>query len=198
MAVRTWRDPAEERAWLKAERQCWGTPTELFDVLCEEFEFELDAMADARSAQCEFFISPERDAMAESVHWVGNVEVDRVDGGSVRRVCSSVFLNPGFARPYAAHRKAFEQAQRNAQACVVVVANLSEPQLRRMAREYPASEVRFLNPRPKFVPTPGLRAWYAARGQAAPESNDRDCMALVFRKNPHRLAPRYWHWDWLG
>jgi len=52
-----------------SERNSWETPQGLFDILNEEFHFELDVCATAENAKCKKYYNPEEDALIQE--WKG-------------------------------------------------------------------------------------------------------------------------------
>ncbi len=54
-----------------SDKDDWETPQDLFNVLHEEFEFDLDAAANDRNAKCTRYFTKEQDALSQQ--WEGSV-----------------------------------------------------------------------------------------------------------------------------
>ncbi len=73
-------------------RNNWGTPQALFDILNEEFHFDLDVCATSENAKCKKYYSPEEDGLKQK--WKG--------------IC---WMNPPYGREIGKWmKKAFESA----------------------------------------------------------------------------------------
>lgn len=120
-------------ALFKSEKMDWETPQWLFDQLNEEFDFGLDAAANALNRKCDSWISEEIDAL--QVDWYG-------DG--------NVWLNP----PYGRHigqwiEKAYQESRKGMTVVVLVPARTDTAWWHDWAMQ--AAEIRFIRGRLKFV-----------------------------------------------
>ncbi|MFT8362938.1 MAG: phage N-6-adenine-methyltransferase [Sporolactobacillus sp.] len=120
-------------ALFKSEKMDWETPQWLFDQLNEEFDFGLDAAANALNRKCDSWISEEIDAL--QADWYG-------DG--------NVWLNP----PYGRHigqwiEKAYQESRKGMTVVVLVPARTDTAWWHDWAMQ--ADEIRFIRGRLKFV-----------------------------------------------
>ena len=89
-----------------SERGDWATPQRLFDLLNEEFAFELDVCAQDWSAKCERYFTPAEDALVQE--WTGRC-----------------FMNPPYGRTIDQWvAKAYESAQSGALVVCLVPARV--------------------------------------------------------------------------
>jgi len=108
MSQTSWNDDQ----LFSSEKHDWATPQALFDVLDDEFCFELDAAASSINAKCAAYITEEHDAL--SISW----RTALTDAGA-DPVEASIWLNPPYGRSIG---KWIEKAHREAvDGCVVVV-----------------------------------------------------------------------------
>lgn len=69
-SIDDWRPPKDSMAvHYSSESDEWETPQELFDLLDDEFGFELDVCATADNAKCNQFFTPEHDGLMQ--RWQG-------------------------------------------------------------------------------------------------------------------------------
>jgi phage N-6-adenine-methyltransferase len=86
-----------------SERGDWATPQDLFDLLNEEFEFDLDVCAMPWSAKCARYFTPDEDGLSQV--WTGRC-----------------FMNPPYGREIGDWvHKAFKSAERDAEFVVCLV-----------------------------------------------------------------------------
>jgi phage N-6-adenine-methyltransferase len=116
----------------ESRRQDWPTPDSLYDTLNAEFHFNIDLAADDKNTKCFDFFDAERDALQQKWYGVG-------------------WLNP----PYGAKtgklsdwvKKAYEESKY----CTVVMLIPARTNTRWWHQfVMKASEIRFINGRPKF------------------------------------------------
>ena len=172
----------------QSPNQCRVTPDDLFNLLNREFNFDLDAAASAENTKCAAYLDEELNAL--TCDWVGVGLAKSRLGGFVRLYGDagespfSIFCNPPWSDPAPWLEKAYNEAQKSANAVVVVILHQTwsagvAPWLLK------ATEIRQLIGRPQFV-TPGV----------ANSSNPRDCQIIIFRRKLHDVPPVVWFWDW--
>lgn len=120
-------------ALFKSEKMDWETPQWLFDQLNEEFNFGLDAAANALNCKCDSWITEEIDAL----------QADWSNSGNV-------WLNP----PYGRHigkwiEKSYRESQKGITVVVLVPARTDTAWWHDWAMQ--ATEIRFIRGRLKFV-----------------------------------------------
>jgi len=92
-----------ESIHFRSDDVTWETPDDLFAVLNQEFHFDLDVCAEASTAKCEHYFTPEIDGLSEQ--WQG--------------VC---WMNPPYERQISKRMsKAYESAQGGAATVVCLV-----------------------------------------------------------------------------
>lgn len=64
-----------------SETDDWSTPQNLFDVLNQEFKFDLDVCASGRNAKCETFYDRESDGLVQP--WIGTCWMNPPYGGEI-------------------------------------------------------------------------------------------------------------------
>ena len=158
----------------QSPNQCRVTPDDLFSLLDREFKFHLDAAADETNAKCKNWYGEQANALHHP--WI--LEPNSVSWSL------SIFCNPPWSDPAPWLEKAYSEAQKSANAVVVVILHQTwsagvAPWLLK------ATEIRQLIGRPQFV-TPGV----------ANSSNPRDCQIIIFRRKLHDGPPVVWFWDW--
>ena len=133
----------------------WKRPMPFFDVVDEEFSFQIDVCATRANSKCAEYIGPVDeenssacmiDALYEKTPWF--------PGGIARAWC-----NPGFGdlRPWA--EKAYEQTQSNPGTVVVVMAIISSSVKWWRDWAMKADEIRLIGGRRlQFIPAPGVKA----------------------------------------
>jgi len=57
--------------WFSSDLQEWETPAELFDVLNDRFQFNLDPCASPKNAKCDRFFTSDDDGLKQD--WIGRV-----------------------------------------------------------------------------------------------------------------------------
>lgn len=162
-------------------RQEWETPWDFFNVVDEEFGFQIDVCATAENAKCDDYIGPKGDegalmidALFPATPWLPS-HIERA------------WCNPGFSDPFPWMEKAYKESQRHPSALVVVMGLPSFPSKSWRTWVELASEIRLIGGRRiQFKAPPGVKQ----------TSNPRDNCLIIFRPNPHNLPPRIWTWDW--
>jgi phage N-6-adenine-methyltransferase len=155
----------------------WRTPPELFNVLDEEFEFDLDAAASEANKLCPVCITAENDALTTEWLWNGH-----------RDATSSVWCNPPYTLIGPFVKRAYEQSQEHHITTVVLIPTYSDP---KYWRDYicKSHEIRHLVGRLQFLDENGMKKQSAR----FPSS------VIVFKwiKGEHfGYAPHTWTWDW--
>jgi phage N-6-adenine-methyltransferase len=155
----------------------WRTPTELFRVLNEEFEFDVDAAASKTNALCDTYITAEQDALKTQWLWNGDA-----------RATSAVWCNPPYSLIGPFVQRAYEQSQEHHITTVVLIPTYTDP---KYWRDYcsKAHEIRHLVGRLAFIDEDGMKKTSAR----FPSS------VIIFKwiKGTHYgYAPHTWSWDW--
>lgn len=110
----------------------WETPRWLFDILNQEFNFQLDAASTTENALCSKFFTQDSDALV--VDWSQH---------------KSIFLNPPYSRLIGKFiKKAYEESQKD---CTVVLLIPARTDTRFWHDYCSKGEVRFIRGRLKFV-----------------------------------------------
>lgn len=166
-------------------RQEASTPRELFWLLNEEFDFDLDAAASNTNSQCPTYITKEADALAADTKWVGQL-VLRKDGSN--GYARSIFLNPSFEDFYPWMQKAHSEAQKRLDAVVVVLC-LPSASTKWWGTFAPmASEIRDMGGRRvEYIPHPDVEF----NG-----GNSRESCIMIFRKDKPGRPTLRWTWNW--
>lgn len=119
------------KALFSSANMCWNTPKNLYNILNEEFKFDLDAATDSTNPlNTQYFFTPEDDALTSK--WFGNV-----------------FLNP----PYGRHiYKWIEKAFNERNNCNVIVLLIPSRTDTKYWHDFimKAYEIRFIKGRLKF------------------------------------------------
>ena len=138
-----------------SDRDDWGTPDALYDVLDSEFRFCLDASAQQHNSRCARYISPEEDALSLPVG-----EWHRRSTGM-----GAVWLNPPYGRDVARWvDRAIAECEAGATVVLLLFASTDTAWWRRLWDA--ASEVRFLTGRLHFSRHDGTMAGAAPKGSA--------------------------------
>lgn len=66
-----------------SKRQDWATPQEFFQMLDEEFGFDLDVCATAENAKCERYFTPDDDGLAQD--WYGMCWMNPPYGSEIKQ-----------------------------------------------------------------------------------------------------------------
>lgn len=141
-------------------RDDWRTPRRILDMLNNEFEFDLDAAADANNAICGDFIDEEEDAL--STEWDHRSGCENEDCGCYLQV-ETVFVNPPYSLvgPFVA--RALQQSQLyNIKVVLLIPAKTGSSTWKKYIAPY-ASEIRFITGRLKFELSPEAEAERAAQ-----------------------------------
>lgn len=157
------------------------TPRDLFDVLDAQYEFDIDCAATAKNALCGQFISlkdtprPEyRDALNPKTRWI-------------RQQHRRAFCNPPWSNPPLWLEKAHSEAQRHADAVVVVLLPTGSGRKREPWRQK-ASLIVHLIGRPMFVSKSG----------GSNSSNMHDVTLYVYRRKLWDYPPQTIYLAWTG
>lgn len=111
----------------------WQTPKKFYELLHEEFDFQLDpCAADAKVAKCESYITPDVDGLA--VSWEG----------------LRAFVNFPYSKAKAWAKKCVEEAKRPGSIVVVLCAARTDTEWFQLLASN-ADEVRFIRGRLSFV-----------------------------------------------
>ena len=120
----------------------WSTPGWLFDLLDNEFHFELDAAASLDNFKCFKFFTAETNALTQDWSKYG-----------------SVFCNPPYSDPMPWVKKAIEETGKDTH-CVVALLLPSDTSTRWFKEAFQhAAETRLIQPRIKFGGVSGSPRW---------------------------------------
>tara|TARA_R110001583_G_scaffold44829_16_gene141880 strand:- start:1612 stop:2094 length:483 start_codon:yes stop_codon:yes gene_type:complete len=131
-----------------SEDMSWRTPRQLFDLLDDEFHFDLDAAASATNALCDRYFTEQDDALAQD--WLSS---------------QSVWCNPPYGRDL--HRwmaKAYAESRKGPTVVMLVMACTETKWWREYA--WRADEIRLIQRRVKFLRSSGKSAGPAPKGSA--------------------------------
>lgn len=122
---------APPKVYHQHSKDDWGTEQAFFDVCNGECPFDLDVCATTENSKCEFFLSPEMDAL--SMSWFGKV-----------------WMNPPYSQVAKFIVKLIQELEAgNIEKAWVLVAARTDTQWFQAASSY-AGEIRFLKGRLKF------------------------------------------------
>ena len=153
----------------------WWTPPELFNVLNQEFKFDLDAAASAENALCNDWIGEDEDALVTP--WDGN----------------RVWCNPPYGKGWGSDslthfvKRGYEQSQEIQNTVVMLRPAYTDPKYWSNF-VMKAHEVRFLKGRLQFLD--GGKSKMSARFPS---------VVVVFKWMPgafYGKAPNQYLWDW--
>ncbi len=119
----------------RTENQSWETPQELFDLLNNEFNFDIDLAASKENTKCKKFISKEENALTKS--WEGICWLNPPYGGSSKNSLKNWV------------KKSYEEALKSG--CMVIMlipARTNTEWWHKYCMK--ANEVRLIKGRPKF------------------------------------------------
>ena len=155
----------------------WATPQNFFDAASKRLgPFHIDLAAKAHNTKCVDYISPERDSLAQDVVWINNQH-------------TTCWLNPPFSNIKDWIKKAYEQAQLNRRAKIVVLCRIA-PSTKWWMNYVPrADEVLLIGgKRVQFEPPPNTES----------SSNPQECCLMVFTHNDYvgYDNPEIYTWDW--
>jgi phage N-6-adenine-methyltransferase len=128
-------------------KDCWATPTDLFNMLNAEFKFNLDACANQHNYKCAHYYDEVRDCL--NVNWRPLSHADDL----------RAFMNPPYSNPAPFIKKAWQESKNGLIVCLVK----ADTSTRWWATFWdydnnqprPGCEVRFLPKRVKFTPPQG-------------------------------------------
>ncbi len=149
----------------------WGTPQWLFDLLDQEFHFNVDAAATEENTKCLFFFD---DALERPWYEGDDPELVKDLEGLGMAVARTFFLNP----PYSAGnidrfmQKAYEESQKGATVVCLVPCATDTRWWHNYAMK--AQEIRFIKGRVRFV-------GYDAEGKQIKNSPTFASCVLIFR-----------------
>lgn len=155
----------------------WRTPTELFRVLDNEFEFSVDAAASDENHLAPHWIKAEQDALVTPWGF-----------GPNRDVFGAVYCNPPYSLLGPFVKKAYEQSQEHHITCVVLIPTYTDP---KYWRDFccKAHEIRNLVGRLQFIDEAGMKRQSAR----FPSS------VIVFKwlkGTTFGYAPHTFNWQW--
>ena len=145
-----------------ALRQEWRTQPEFWDVLNEEFEFDIDVAASKANALKSRYFTEKQNSLIECAHWIDSDEPS----------CLRAYCNPGFGDLDPWMKKAALEAAKSPSAIVCVLGLCAPSSAWWWDALHEASEVRLLAPRVQFEP-PDPRI--------PRSSNARDNALFIFR-----------------
>lgn len=151
----------------------WRTPPELFKVLDEEFNFDLDAAASEENSLCSLCITPDKDALKTS--W---------SAPDIR----TAWCNPPYTLIGPFIQRAWEQSQEHRMTTVVLIPAYTDP---KYWKQYvmKSHEVRFLAGRLSFLDEDGGKKT-SARFPSVVVVN-KWLKGTTFGKAPNQFV-----WDW--
>ena len=77
-------------ALYSSKTDLWETPRNLFDILNDEFHFDIDVCALPENAKCDRFYTPEQDGLSQP--WIGNCWCNPPYGREVGQWVKRAFL----------------------------------------------------------------------------------------------------------
>ena len=159
----------------KSIRDSWETPQDLFDVLYNEFKFDVDVACSEKNRKCSF--GYHYDSLDKE--WTGEPI-----GAKGRAWCNPPYSN---VTPWV--QKAIDETNYNPGSVVAMLLNHdASTGWYKLALEH-ASEIRIMTgKRVQFVPPDGVSVSSNSKGQ---------CL-IVFRKKQHSAQCNVWHWDWTA
>lgn len=182
---------------LKALRQEWETPPEIFRQLDDEIRFGVDVAANASNKKRPYFYGPgsrlSTNALALDV-WGNNIPVNGMIGGvAVSPV--NCFCNPGFGDPLPWHIRAARTA-REFGTTVVVVGLVGASQAWYEFAHLHSTEHRKMSPRPEYVPPVELVEYWNANNIKRSGNNREGCAYFYGPKEDLNMPAitRLWKW----
>ena len=170
----TKRDPAAQE---------WETPDDLFDVLNEEFGFDVDVAATEENTKCKQFISEGTDAL--NWPWLAPPPIS---------MCCAAWCNPPYAKPLPWVKKAYEQVCKYPGSVAAVLLNMDSSTKWYQFCFENASEIRiFTKGRIKFFPPAELMP---PGGEDDLPGGKKSSILVIFRKKQSLAPCHIWHWDW--
>lgn len=147
----------------------WLTPPELFRLLDHEFGFVLDASASPGHQKCDWFITPEEDAL--KTPWEGR----------------AVWCNPPYSLMAQFVYRAWEQCQTHRNTIVLLIPAYTDPAYWYECIVPYADEIRFLCGRVSFL-----------ENGAKKTSARFPSVVIVFRWRAGEMKkpPHIWWWKW--
>jgi len=170
----------------KALRQEWRTPQDLWEVMNQEWRFQIDVAAAEDNALVINYIDKKTDALSKDVQWIGKITPYGITRGHTRAYC-----NPGFRNPLPWVQKAYDEVEHHPSGVVVVMGRVAPSTGWWAFCAETADEIRLLTPRPQFIPPPGIPS----------SSNAQENCLIVFRPKPYmqmsdRGPARIWRYQW--
>jgi len=167
----------EEQARIKKLKQEYETPDDFWSVIREEFRPDSDVAASAGNAKCDRFLTEEDNALSNSRPWL-----------IMHQHKDVAWCNPPFRNMMPWVQKAYAEAQKVHNGCVLVLGPTSNAKWMRFCHEN-ASEIRLLcGTRIEFVLAPGL--------EITANKNMHDNVLVVFRKKLTKQPAHTFLWDW--
>jgi phage N-6-adenine-methyltransferase len=97
-------------------RDCWGTPKEIFAAMNAEFDFKLDAAASEENSMCKFFITEEENCL--TTDWIQGASMFGMNGWYA-------YLNPPYSDIGPFVIRAAEMARKGVGCVMLVMADTS-------------------------------------------------------------------------
>ena len=118
----------------------WGTPQKLFDILNQEFNFDIDVCASHENAKCRAYFTRENNALTKQ--WIG-----------------TCWMNPPYGREIVQWmKKAYDSAEAGATVVCLIPARTSPPWWHDYALR--GAELRFIRTKVSFTgPVSGVPFW---------------------------------------
>lgn len=163
-----------------AKHDMWGTPIDFFNVVNEEFHFDLDAAATADDTLCARYITPEQDALVTP--WEGK----------------SVWCNPPYSMLLAFIGRGYEQHRTQKNTVCMLLPAYTDPKYWANFVMH-AHEVRFLKGRLKFIDKEGSIDPATGDRVFANQTARYPSVLVVFKwikGEHHGKGPNQWTWDW--
>ena len=130
----------KRKGTIVTEKDLWETPKWLFDLLNEEFHFQVDAAATMKNTKCVHYYDPLNDALYGD--WFDNAKEMGIE--------PNFYLNPPYsaAKIYAFMQKAYEESQKGALVVCLVPVSGDRWWIDWALK---AQEIRYIRGRVKFV-----------------------------------------------
>lgn len=116
-----------------SENEVWATPSDFYNVLNDEFNFNLDPCALPENAKCENYFTPSEDGLLQD--WGGH----------------TVFCNPPYGRKiYNWVSKCSKESKKNNTIVVMLIPSRTDTRYFHEFIYHKAKEIRFIKGRLKF------------------------------------------------
>jgi len=182
-----------ESVFARDPRQEWGTLDALFNPLNDEFRFTLDVAATMSNCKVITIYGEEGEERYAQYCGPDHVIVGRKDGLKYDWTDEKAFCNPGFGKAGLWAEKCVREVVYGDCPVAVMISHISHGSEWWIKWARYAAELRLLFPRPNFVPADSI----------IESKNDRDIVALVFKKSDKRIYEVPWqqklvYYDWSG